>query len=74
MIQGIIDRFEDELAVIETQNDMIWIARKELPAEAGEGDLVKKLAEGWIVDKQASISRKKQIEKLAEELWEDQDN
>ena len=71
MMQGIIDRFEGEMAVIETDNDTILIARQDLPAGAGEGDLVKKLAEGWIVDKQASSSRQKQIKKLAEELFDD---
>lgn len=70
-MQGIIDRFEGELAVIETRYEMIWIARQELPAGAGEGDMVKKLAGGWIIDKQASSFRKKQIKKLVEELWDD---
>jgi len=74
IMQGFIDRFEGELAVIETSKDMIWIDRKELPEQAGEGDLVIKQAGGWVVDKQASTARKKQIEKLAEELWEDKDS
>ncbi len=73
-MQGIIDRFEGELAVIETQDGMIRLDRKELPAEAGEGDLVIKQTSGWMIDKAASILRKKQIKKLAQELWEDQDS
>lgn len=36
----IIDRFEGEFAVIETENDMINVSREFLPADAREGDVV----------------------------------
>lgn len=73
-MQGIIDRFENELAVIEMQNKMVWVNRQELPAAAREGDLVIKQAGIWVIDKQAGFLRKKQIDKLADELWEDKDS
>ncbi len=69
MKAGIIDRFEGEWAVIEMGQDMIKVERKKLPANAREGDLLKKQESIWVIDQAASTLRQQQIEKLAAELW-----
>ncbi len=71
MTEGIIDRFEGEWAIIEYGNHMFKLERKCLPAEAREGDLIKKQADVWIVDQSGSVLRQREIDKLADELWED---
>lgn len=73
-MQGIVDRFEDELAVIETRHGMIRINRKDLPADAEEGDLVLQQEGLWRIDRLSSRLRKQKIKKLADELWENQDS
>lgn len=74
LMQGTIDRFEGELAVLETQQGMIRIKRSDLPADAGEGDLVVQKAGNWIIDQSGSRLRRQKITRLADELWEDQDS
>lgn len=71
MKAAVIDRFEGELAIIEIGHEMIKVNRKNLPANAREGDIIKKQADGWIIDRSASIARKEEIDRLAENLWED---
>lgn len=71
MNKGIIDRFEGLMAIVEIDHAMIKIDRKDLPADAREGDVIKKLGDGWIIDRSDSAFRKKQIEELAKEIWED---
>ncbi|CFX86241.1 Protein of unknown function DUF3006 [Syntrophomonas zehnderi OL-4] len=71
MKQGIIDRFEGSLAIIETERGMLKIDRQDLPANAREGDAIRKQADGWIVDDEVTLLRKEKIDKLAAEVWED---
>lgn len=71
MKKGIIDRFEGSLAIVETERGMLKIARQDLPADAREGDVIKKQADGWIVDSSATLLREEKIKKLAAEVWED---
>lgn len=73
-MQGIIDRFEGELAVLETRQGMIRIKRRDLPAEVNEGDLVVQKEGAWVIDQPGSRLRRQKIARLADELWEDQDS
>ncbi len=54
----IIDRFEGESAILETDEDMITIPRTELPQEASEGDILLQTESGWQVDAQATQQRR----------------
>ena len=36
----VIDRFEDNIAVLEADGEMVEIPREKLPAEAREGDIL----------------------------------
>lgn len=62
----IIDRFEENIAIIETDESTIDIPRKYLPKNASEGDIIK-----LVVDKNTTDTRKKRINKLAESLFEE---
>lgn len=54
----ILDRFEGAAAVVETDNGFIEIARSDLPAAAGEGDVLQQTAAGWLVDKEETARRR----------------
>jgi hypothetical protein len=70
MIKGIIDRFEGEYAVVEIEGLMKSIKRRDVPAEAREGDLMVFAENGWIIDRENTAKLKKEIQKLADEVWE----
>lgn len=56
-----IDRFEDSLAVLETDSGMIQIPRTDLPPDAKEGDLLLKTESGYCIDEAATKSRREQL-------------
>lgn len=63
----IIDRFEEEFVVAELENkQMINIPKAIVPKNAKEGDII-----SIEVDVYESTERKKKINNLMEELWED---
>jgi len=62
----IIDRFEGEFAVVETNDGVVNIPRIDLPADTREGDV---LVMG--VDKTGTEARKKSIERRMNKLFKD---
>ena len=60
----ILDRFEGDFAVIETESGMISIPKAELPADAAEGSILR-----ISVDHDETAARRMRIEKLADELF-----
>ena len=69
MTKGIIDRFEGDCAVVESEGVMNNIKRIDIPAEAREGDVIIFDNSRWKIDRQATEKLKLEIQKLAEELW-----
>ncbi len=69
MMQGIIDRFEGEYAIVEIAGKMNSIKRSDIPAEAREGDLLVFNNNGWIIDREGTVKLKKEIQELVDELW-----
>lgn len=66
----IIDRFEGEFAVCERKDEqMIQIAKKELPEQAKEGDILICKDGKYTIDYQKTRDRKKEIEDLTKDLW-----
>ena len=53
-----IDRFEGDIAVLETDEGMLDIRRDELPDDAKEGDILIQGRSGWITDKEATAARR----------------
>ena len=71
MCRLIIDRFEENFAVCETENgDFINIKKGLMPFDAKVGDLLIKKNEKFIVDDKATKQRKNQIRKKQDLLWE----
>lgn len=69
----IIDRFEGDYAVIETEEKaMKKIRRSEVPNAVQEGDVLVCTDNKWIVDLEATQRRKEQIAALAAKLWADE--
>ncbi|MBZ9689738.1 DUF3006 domain-containing protein [Clostridium estertheticum] len=69
-MKGIIDRFEGDYAVVELEDrKMININKIKLPIGAQEG-MVIHIADSITIDKDDTLKRKKEIEKLTEDLWE----
>ena len=60
----IIDRFEGDFAVVETDNGMLNIPRSELPASAKEGDTLR-----LIIDADNTNARKKRIDGAMNKLF-----
>ncbi|MGN1403661.1 MAG: DUF3006 domain-containing protein [Ruminococcus sp.] len=57
----IIDRFEGDLAVLETDSGMIQAARSLLPENAQEGDILTQTADGYTVDAEATQARREKL-------------
>jgi len=60
----IIDRFEGDFAVVETTNGFINIPREDLPANAGEGDVLT-----LSLDKNETEARKDRIDGMMNSLF-----
>ncbi|KZL93047.1 DUF3006 domain-containing protein [Clostridium magnum] len=66
---GIIDRFEDEFAIIELENKkIINIEKSKIPTEAIVGDVLN-IGEYITINLVETESRRKRIERLSEDLW-----
>ena len=67
-----IDRFEGDIAVLELEDgELIDVARDQLPEEAMEGDILLFDGKDYTVAVDETAERRKQIEKLMDQLWED---
>jgi hypothetical protein len=62
-----IDRFEGDYAVVELENqEFVDIPRLAIPNEAKEGDVI--IVQ---IDKETTSQRKRQIQKLMDDVWAD---
>ncbi|WP_037294100.1 DUF3006 domain-containing protein [Ruminococcus flavefaciens] len=64
----IIDRFEGDTAVIETENGIISLPRTKLPAEAREGDILIRENGSYIINKEATVKRRRKMSRKLREL------
>lgn len=65
---NVIDRFENDIAVIETDGIMIEINRSLFPENACEGDVVEEVDGKWIVDVSATEKRRTEIREFMKRL------
>ncbi|OMC83374.1 DUF3006 domain-containing protein [Viridibacillus sp. FSL H8-0123] len=68
---GIIDRFEGELAVIEFEDGMKDIPKSKLPNGVKPGDMLRFEGDSITIDHEGKKKLAKEIEDLANELFED---
>lgn len=66
----IIDRFENEYAILEDNNNHYEIKRTELPKDCKEGDVIVTKNGMYVVDVEQTNLRRQAILKLQRELWE----
>ncbi|PLT28163.1 DUF3006 domain-containing protein [Peribacillus deserti] len=71
VIKGIIDRFEEGFGVVEINGKTKDYPRTLFPKDAKPGDAVKNEGTQITVLKEETAKRRKEIENLMEELWED---
>jgi hypothetical protein len=71
MIKGIVDRFEGDIAVVEIEGKTHDFPKSLFPSEVKPGDIVVVDEEHIHIDKKQTEERKKDINKLMDELWED---
>jgi hypothetical protein len=67
-VKGIIDRFEDDIAVVEINGKTHDFPKAIFPKEADVGDVV--IIE-VTVDKKETAKLRKEIKELMNEVWED---
>ncbi|KYD09109.1 DUF3006 domain-containing protein [Heyndrickxia sporothermodurans] len=68
----IIDRFEGEIAVCETEEGkMIEIDKRSIPAKAKIGDVLILVKGQLEIDQKSTQQRRKEIKKLMNEVWDD---
>lgn len=65
----IIEHFEGNTAVVEDGGNHFEVSRDDLPANAREGDVLKKVGSIYEIDKEKTESRRKEILKLQNSLW-----
>ncbi|PRR80326.1 hypothetical protein CLLI_03520 [Clostridium liquoris] len=71
-MRGIIDRIEENYAVVELENRvMINIEKKKIPFSVKEGDVIIINNDNITIDKEETKKLKKEIEELTKDLWED---
>jgi len=66
----IIDRFEGDIAVLETDNGMIEVNRFYLPEDAAEGDIIVNEGNEWYIDHEATQSRREAMRERLRRLME----
>ncbi len=68
----IIDRFEGEYAVCETEEKMfIDIPKTDIPEEAKEGDILSKMDTGYRIEKTETEEKREEIKKRMNNLFVD---
>lgn len=65
----ILERFEENIAVIENGDNYIKTDRKNLPENASEGDVLVEKNGKYEIDKNQTEKRRKEILKLQNSLW-----
>ena len=72
-MKGAVDRFEDNIAVIELDNsDFINIHLTDLPSNICVGDILEIEDSNFIINYQETAQRKKDIQSLMDELFKDE--
>lgn len=71
IIKGIIDRFEEDIVVVEVDGETRDFRKSIFPKNAEPGNFVEIKGEQVTVLREETEKRRKEIEVLMNELWED---
>ncbi|MDE5583490.1 MAG: DUF3006 domain-containing protein [Ruminococcus sp.] len=64
----IIDRFEQDFAVVETDDGIIDVSVVYLPENAREGDVIVLTENGYVIDVEETTRRREEIKNLMKRL------
>lgn len=68
----IIDRVEDIYAIAQRENgEMCEISIKDIKGNFKEGDILVKINECFEIDEISTLARRKQIEDIMRDMWEE---
>jgi len=68
----IVDRIEEKYAVVEMENgDMNRISKSSIKGDFKEGDILINRGEYFEIDKEFTFNRRKQIDDLMKDMWEE---
>jgi hypothetical protein len=70
-MKGIVDRFEDDIVVIEIDGVTQDIPKALVNPGVQAGDSVELVNGKWVADRADTESRRKKIKGLMEDVWED---
>jgi len=70
-MRGIVDRFEGEYVVIEVEGETEDIRREFVDSDVKVNDVVVLVDGIWMVDKDETEKRSREIRKLMDDVWED---
>lgn len=70
-IRGIIDRFEEDIAVVEIGDSTQDFSKRIFPVDAEPGDFVEITGDRVKILHDETEKRRKEIRELMDELWED---
>lgn len=65
----ILERFEDDTAVLEVDGEIKKISRSKISSDVSEGDVLIEKKGIYIADKENTEKRRKEILKLQNSLW-----
>ena len=65
----IIDRFEGDLAVCETEDGLVRILRADLPTNAREGSVLVRMDNAWVLDLHTEAQRRARLLEMQEDLF-----
>lgn len=71
ILKGIIDRFEGDIAVVEIEGVTQDFSKSIFPKSAVPGDFVEIIGNQVTILKEETEKRRKEIEELMDEVWED---
>ncbi|MFT9846278.1 DUF3006 domain-containing protein [Aneurinibacillus sp. REN35] len=67
----ILDRFEENIAVLEIEGESRDVPRTLLPKDAKPGDVLVLTDGKYMIDEKTTDERRKAVQRLMNELWED---
>ena len=67
----VVDRFEGEFCIIESEGVTRDVPRKLVDPGVKPGDVVEWSGGKWVANREQTASRSKEIKSLMDELWED---
>lgn len=72
-VEGIIDRFEGDMVILEIEDGILNFNRELFPADAKEGDIVEYIDNKFIINEEKTKERKKHIDQLFRSLTNKED-